>query len=149
MLHLGDTDIDPESPSYKDLGFDLDGVNSVSTTSNHCKAPKSAQKEVRTDGNNGIDNMFSKKIITTLAGLAGDMLAGASDGISKGQFSIVFEINGLGGGANYERLAAKNVWRSWPDGCVRANPGGYRFCDLRVGTPLTRRGKAFRSRRVT
>ena len=75
QLFLGDTDRqgNPSPTAWKDYGYDLDGIVSTKTGTNHCAPVKGANPaNVKTDGTNGIDNSFGSNLMPLIVSLASD-----------------------------------------------------------------------------
>lgn len=106
-VHLGFPAVDPDSPNWTNLGFDLDGVNSTPDWSYHCKAHKAQRDETRQDGVSGIDNIFAHKVVSTFGQVSPSPLASCNGNIAAGKYSLVFELFGIGSGASFESVSAR------------------------------------------
>ncbi len=101
-LFLGDTDREgnPSATAWKDYGFNLDGILSSKTGSNHCSPVKGANPaNVKTDGTDGIDNSFGANLIPIITSVAADASTSINTSLENGEFSILVHMLNLGSGA--------------------------------------------------
>jgi hypothetical protein len=120
-LYIGDTDFSNNaSPdAWKDIGFNIDGYTSDKDFAGHCQAlSKQVKKDVRTDGNNGIDNAFGNIIIAQGTLPIDNASQTASDAISEGSFSLVMKFTNLGAQASYSAVNAQVIPAAMPAGVV-------------------------------
>ena len=119
-LFLGDTGFDgqPNAQAWKTMGYNLDGLLSTKSGSNHCKPQKGATKSsVQTDGVDGIDNSFGSNLIKVIGTLAPNPSAEISTALTEGSFTIMLRMEkvedkaeqsgiktSLYGGAKFEAL---------------------------------------------
>jgi hypothetical protein len=99
-LFLGDTKRDgtPDPTNgWKTLGYNLDGLKSLKTSTNLCK-PRAggSAAAVYPDGTEGIDNSFGKNILPIILGLASDLSTTANESIQKGEFTLMLDLSKLG-----------------------------------------------------
>jgi hypothetical protein len=120
-LYIGDTDFSNNAnpDAWKDIGFNIDGYTSDKDFSGHCQAlSKQVKKDVRTDGNNGIDNAFGNIIIAQGTLPIDNASQTASDAIAGGSFSLVMKFANLGAQASYSSVSAQVIPAAMPDGVV-------------------------------
>jgi hypothetical protein len=99
-LFLGDTKRDgtPDPTNgWKTLGYNLDGLKSLKTSTNLCK-PRAggSAAAVYPDGTEAIDNSFGKNILPIILGLASDLSTTANESIQKGEFTLMLDLSKLG-----------------------------------------------------
>lgn len=110
-LYIGDTDAsgkpDPGA-AWKGFGFNLDGIVTVSDFSNHCQpVGNTPPKEIFTDGNDGIDNSFGQNILPIILGFASDAGQQLNEGIADGSFTLIIQMDGLGGDPEYNPIPSQ------------------------------------------
>lgn len=108
-LYLGESDRSgsPSPSAWKEYGYDLDGYASNTNSVTHCQVNESGTKSnIQTDGNDGIDNSFGANIVPVITGLASDAAQKINETIEEGSFTIILEVEGIGGGADYVDLPA-------------------------------------------
>ena len=109
-LFIGNTDRNgiPGVNAWKQFGYNLDGDVSTATSVNLCK-PRSnaAPKNVYPDGDNGIDNSFGRNIVPILLSLQSDVSAKVNASIAAGRHTILFDLEHLGAGADYNPLVGR------------------------------------------
>jgi hypothetical protein len=110
-IYYGDTDFTDAADKvngWKQFGFNLDGKVSTSTSTDLCKpVNNAAPKNVYPDGNNGIDNSFGKNILPIFLGIASDFSTKANQAITDGSYTLIFDLEGLGAGADQAPIASK------------------------------------------
>ena len=96
QFFMGDVDWNGASSpdAWRQLGFDLDGLNGLDGQGDHCILHPNASPEVYIDGEGGIDNSFGQFLLPTLVSLANyaDSVNGAA---SQGLFNSLMWIDGL------------------------------------------------------
>ena len=102
-LYLGDTnkngDADPNA--WKSLGYDLDGIVSTPHGTNHCKPFEGANPtDVKTDGDNGIDNSFGENLLPIITTLAPDPGNSVNQSIADGSFTVMVKMDNVDSQAN-------------------------------------------------
>jgi hypothetical protein len=103
-LFLGDTDRHgvPAPDAWKQYGFDLDNVASDVNNTYHCQAVEGGKKkDIRVNGEGGIDNSFGKNVLAALGSVMADPTAQASKALAQGTISLLLRMDRLGTGANY------------------------------------------------
>ena len=109
-MYLGDTDRNgtPSPTAWKAYGYDLDGFKSNANSVTHCQiANETATKSnIQTDGNNGIDNSFGANLVPVITGLQKDAAQQVNEAINEGTFTIILEVEKVGGGTDYVGLPA-------------------------------------------
>lgn len=108
-LFLGDVlrsgEADPDA--WKQFGYDLDGVKSTMNTTQHCQPLEGATAaSVKTDGEGGIDNSFGANVLPIFEGIEPDISASINENINGGRYTMLLEIDRLGGASDYLGLAA-------------------------------------------
>ena len=109
-LYLGDTDRagNASSSAWKDYGYNLDGIISTKSGTNHCQPVEGANPaNVKTDGTGGIDNSFGSNLVPLLLSLAADMADSVNDAISGGDFTIMLNMANLSAEANQSAIDSK------------------------------------------
>jgi hypothetical protein len=102
-LYLGDTDRSgaKSKDAWKQFGYDIDGLVSTGASKDLCKPQKNAKAAtLYPDGQYGIDNSFGKNILTVLESITSDVSVKVNESISKGQFTVMFDMQKLGPGAD-------------------------------------------------
>jgi hypothetical protein len=92
--------------AWKKFGYDLDGLKSTRTSTNHCKLAEGASDSVKTDGDNGIDNSFGPNIMPIMTGINPQFATLINDNVTAGFFAMILEIEKVGTGADYVNLPA-------------------------------------------
>lgn len=95
-LLLGDTDAsgNPDPNAWQTLGYNIDGIVSTKTGTNHCKPQKGASpSSVKTDGKDGIDNSFGSNLLPIIASLASNPSQTISDSLTAGDFTIMLKMD--------------------------------------------------------
>lgn len=121
-LFLGDTDFagNPDPNAWREIGYNLDGIISTKTGTNHCKYQDGATKSsVQTDGVEGIDNSFGSNLVKIITSLAANPSGTISESLTSGDFTIMLKMDkledkadqtgiktGLYGGAKFDALVA-------------------------------------------
>ena len=109
-LFMGTTDRfgNPGATAWEFFGFDLDGVYSSSPATLNCQPNLGASPEtVFIDGPGGIDNSFGRKLLPILTSVtSGDIEVEGNAGIQKGDWTLIFNLTGLGPGKNYAPVNA-------------------------------------------
>jgi hypothetical protein len=108
QLYLGDTNRDGTpnvSNGWRQIGFNLDGKVSDAASTDLCQPTTGALKDkVYQDGDNGIDNSFGANILPIIRGLANNASELVNTAIDDGTFTIMFEMQKLGTGGDYNPL---------------------------------------------
>jgi hypothetical protein len=96
------------STAWKTIGFDLDGIDSMSDCSQQCtiNSHGSASKECN-DGMNGIDNTFGEVIVPFLKANNINIDDQANMAIQMGEFTIMLDFAGLTADADQGPLVMK------------------------------------------
>ena len=97
-LFLGDTDKEgtQSATAWKQFGYNLDGIISSKTGSNHCQPVQGANPaNVKTDGDDGIDNSFGSNLIPIITSVAADASSGINMSLENGEFSIIMHMKNL------------------------------------------------------
>lgn len=108
-LYLGDADRNgsPSQTAWQKFGYDLDGYASTKNSTYHCQVNEGGTKSnIQTDGDKGIDNSFGANIMPVIIGLASDAGTMVNEEINQGSFTIILEVNDVGGGSDYVNLPA-------------------------------------------
>jgi hypothetical protein len=108
-LYLGDSDRagTPSQTAWKKFGYDLDGYNSNKNSGTHCKVNEGGTKSnIQTDGDDGIDNSFGANIMPVIVGLQSDAATKINETIEEGSFTIILNVEDVGGGQDYVNLPA-------------------------------------------
>jgi hypothetical protein len=99
-IYLGDinrTTKTASSTAWKDFGYDVDGLQTTSSSTNVCTLASGAPKFVQVDGTNGIDNSFGANImpiIQTAASLPTPSID-ETKLIDQGAFTLQIQVTGL------------------------------------------------------
>jgi hypothetical protein len=92
--------------AWKKFGYDLDGLKSTRTSSNHCKLVEGASDSVKTDGDDGIDNSFGPNLLPILVDVTPNFSTAINDNINAGVFAMIIGVETVGSGADYVNLPA-------------------------------------------
>ena len=97
VLFLGDTNrASVASPdAWKSLGYDLDGLASSATSSDHCALRDGADPRVRLDGAMGIDNAFGAHVLPVIAALDPALSRTTNEVLAAGRGNTLVEVTGL------------------------------------------------------
>lgn len=101
MLGEADRSGNKNKDAWKSYGYNLDGLITNVTDRNSpslskvCKLAAGAVATTHQDGNDGIDNSFGKNILTLLDPFTPNPSKDVTDGIVKGDFTIMLQVNGL------------------------------------------------------
>jgi hypothetical protein len=109
-LFLGDTDRTGAAShdAWKSYGFDLDGVRSTEANPLHCQAVAGAKKkDIREDGEGGIDNSFGRNIVDIIKGISSDPSTRADLSIQQGSFSLLLALDQLGTSTDYTGIQTR------------------------------------------
>ncbi|MCC6559454.1 MAG: hypothetical protein IT372_41575 [Polyangiaceae bacterium] len=110
-LFLGETNRDGspnKTNGWKQYGFNLDGKISTTESKDLCKpAAGAAPATIYPDGEQGIDNSFGKNILSIILGLEPAPSTAINESISEGSFTVMFDIQGLGSGTEYNPLTTR------------------------------------------
>lgn len=120
-LFVGDTDFEgsPSATAWKDIGFNIDGFTSDKNFSGQCQAlSKQAKTDIRTDGNNGIDNAFGNIIISQGTLPIENASQAATGAIEEGSFSLVLKFDDLGTAGDYSAVSAQVIPVGMKEGVV-------------------------------
>ncbi len=80
--------------AWETIGYNLDGLDSTSTSTNVC-TPSGSSKLQQVDGVGGIDNAFGHIIVAGLADLGMNLSQVVSEKIASGSFTIEIDTTGL------------------------------------------------------
>lgn len=107
-LFLGETDRsgNASSSAWKSFGFDLDGLKSTKTSTNHCKLPANTPPSNKEDGDNGIDNSFGRNILPILKSFVTAPSEEVNGAIAEGSFTIMLKMDNLDSEANQTQVSA-------------------------------------------
>jgi uncharacterized membrane protein YgcG len=107
-LYLGDTDPngkEDKTGGWKNFGYDLDGKISTAESTDLCQVrPPGMKSNVYPDGLNGIDNAFGKIILQIIMGFDSTPSASINQSIQSGKFTVMFDMQKLGAGTDYDPL---------------------------------------------
>ncbi len=102
-IYLGDTTRDgtPDTKAWADYGYNLDGIVSTKTGSNHCTPQMGANpSSVKTDGAGGVDNSFGANLLNIILGVAPTAGDDINQSVLDGDFTIMLHNQALGTEAN-------------------------------------------------
>jgi hypothetical protein len=86
----------PDPQAWKKLGYDIDGIWSTKSDTNHCKPQEGAPKSsVQTDGEGGIDNSFGSNFMPIMSSLSSNPSLGVTESIQAGEFTLLFHLQNL------------------------------------------------------
>jgi len=96
-IQLGDTDRAgaPSQTAWKSYGYDIDGLASTATSTDHCKLKSGAPTKVKADGTDGTDNSFGANILPIITTASPDAAKSINDSLLKGTFTVIIETKGL------------------------------------------------------
>lgn len=130
VLYLGDKNASgqPDPNAWKSIGYDLDGLISKPTDTNHCMPVAGADPtHVKTDGNGGIDNSFGENVLPLIATLDPGFPGAVNQSIDAGKFTVIVKMDNLDsqnsetgvkaalyGGANMASLPMWDGTDQWP-----------------------------------
>ncbi len=108
-LYLGDA---PRSgaanpDAWKKFGYDLDGKVTSKDSSDVCQLPAGAQRIVKEDGDDGIDNSFGHNLLPVILGASPTAAADLNKQLAKGAFTLMFTVSGLADGASQTATGLK------------------------------------------
>jgi hypothetical protein len=96
--------------AWKGFGYDIDHQNTGSSFSGHCTPVGGASpSSVFPDGNDGNDNAFGKvllPILKTATATSSDLEALLNEPIEGGDYTLVFDLLGLGAGSSYTSVSS-------------------------------------------
>ncbi|MCA9599581.1 MAG: hypothetical protein KC776_40005 [Myxococcales bacterium] len=107
-LFVGETDRqgNPDPNAWKSFGYNLDGLISTKSGTNHCAPAKGANPaSVKTDGNDGIDNSFGGNLIPIIKTFTSNPSDDISASLEDGSFTIMVKMDNLD--ANADQTAIK------------------------------------------
>jgi hypothetical protein len=129
-LFLGETNQQgqPDPTAWKSIGYNLDGLVSKPSDTNHCMPVVGANpQDVKTDGNGGIDNSYGENLLPLITSLSPDPSATTNQSIASGALTDLFRLDNLTlapdqngvsgalyGGANKGSPALFNGTDVWP-----------------------------------
>jgi hypothetical protein len=96
-LYLGDTDRagNKVQGAWRDFGYNLDGLISTTSSTEHCAPALNANPAVpKTDGTGGIDNSFGLNLIPLIqpASVSQDIGGDINRSIANGEFTVLFDL---------------------------------------------------------
>jgi hypothetical protein len=98
-LYVGDDDPTPsytaDPNAWKTIGFNLDGLDTTSKSTNVCTPYTKGQTAQQADGANGIDNAFGAIVVQALGQLGLNLSQTVSEKIIGGSFTIEIDTKGL------------------------------------------------------
>jgi hypothetical protein len=109
-LYLGDTNPDGTmntSSGWKHYGFDLDGIAGGEPHQLCQPHYNASHKYTHSDGDAGIDNSFGRNLLPILRSLSTTFSTDVNAAIASGQWTLMFEIDALGSGADYNPLKGR------------------------------------------
>ncbi len=114
-LYLGSTDRDgaPDSQAWKGYGYDVDGIDTqcsgaACSALNRCKPFGGASaSQVFPNGAHGIDNAFGRNIVPMLVAVKSNAEATFNAALAAGDWTILFDVDGLGAGTDYNPLTSR------------------------------------------
>ena len=107
-LFLGEHDSNgvPKPSAWQAFGFNLDGILSTKTGTNHCKLYANSPPTNKQDGNGGIDNGFGQNLLPILKTFVPSPSDETNQAIADGDFSILFKLDNLDSNANQSQVSA-------------------------------------------
>ncbi len=109
---LGDTDRDGtpnKDDGWRQYGYDLDLRISDAGSTDLCLPRQNANPgSVYPDGDDGIDNNFGKLLLPSLLSLSPDLGAQQNDAVSSGEYTLLFDLQQLGAGTDYNPLLTRH-----------------------------------------
>lgn len=81
--------------AWKKFGYDLDGKVTTKDSTDVCKLPAGAQRIVKEDGDDGIDNSFGHNLLPIITGVSPTAASDLNKQITKGAFTLMFTVTGL------------------------------------------------------
>jgi hypothetical protein len=106
-LYLGDTDRagNKSENAWKQFGYNLDNKISTKDSTDLCKPAKGGvASKIYPDGENGIDNAFGHTLVPLIGSLSADFSTSVNDNLEKGSFTVMFDLQKLGGDADYNPI---------------------------------------------
>lgn len=120
-FYYGDTNFDDtpnKATGWKQYGFNLDGKVSTAASVDLCKPQANAPpNQAYPDGNSGIDNSFGRNILPIFLSLTSDFSVKANQSIDAGDYTLMFDLEGLGAMADQAPLVGK-VYSGTPLGAA-------------------------------
>jgi hypothetical protein len=115
-LYVGDADRSGtvSADAWKLYGYDIDHRFTVCTddtcqqVTDHCQPLDGGNPDVTfPDGNDGIDNGFGRSILPLLIGIVSTEASSIDNVIASGQWTEIFDLEGLGSGNEYNPLTSR------------------------------------------
>ena len=109
---IGNTDRDGtpnQEDGWRQYGYDLDHTISDAGSTDVCLPRAGADPGmVYPDGDDGIDNNFGKLILPILLDISADLGAQQDDTVMDGEYTLLFDLQQLGTGADYNPLLTRH-----------------------------------------
>ncbi len=108
-LFVGETDRqgNPDPSAWKEFGYNLDGLISTKSGSNHCTPAQGANPaSVKTDGTDGIDNSFGANLIPIIKTFTSNPSDDISASLEDGSFTIMVKMDNLDANADQTAINA-------------------------------------------
>jgi hypothetical protein len=98
QLFLGDTDRfgNSDPMAWQLYGYNIDGILSTKTGTNHCKPQLGTPKsKIQTDGPDGLDNSYGANLMPIMATLDAAPSQNTTESIQSGDFTLLFRFANL------------------------------------------------------
>ncbi len=107
-LYLGESDTsgNATTSAWQSFGFNLDGLASTKTGTNHCKLPANTPPSNKEDGANGVDNSFGRNILPILKSFVSAPSEEVNQAIAEGSFTIMLKMDNLDAEQNQSQVTA-------------------------------------------
>lgn len=109
QMYLGDLEPDgtPSQTAWQKYGWDIDGQVTTKDSTYHCQPQEGGvPNQIKTDGDEGIDNSFGANLMPIFAGLASDFSYTFNEAMHEGALTYLWRIEGLGAALSYQHLRA-------------------------------------------
>lgn len=96
-MFLGDTDTAgfPSATAWQNYGYDIDGLITTPTSTDHCQLQPGTPGSYKTDGNAGIDNSFGRNLMPIIQNLAANPTQALTESINDGTLTWLFRSESL------------------------------------------------------
>ncbi len=107
-VFLGETNTSgqPDPNAWANYGFNLDGLLSTKTGSNHCTLQPNTPPSNKVDGTEGIDNGFGKNVVPILKTLVPSPSDDTSLAIEQGGATVLLKLDNLDNAPNQTNISA-------------------------------------------